>query len=46
LIAHFHRRNQFDLREVLPVLSEAGLNTVESGAVGFSDLQFVLAAAP
>jgi ubiquinone/menaquinone biosynthesis C-methylase UbiE len=46
LIAHFHRRNQFDLREVLPVLSEAGLNSVESGTVGFSDLQFVLAAAP
>jgi ubiquinone/menaquinone biosynthesis C-methylase UbiE len=46
LIAHFHRQNQFDLREVIPVLSEAGLDSVESGAVGFSDLQFVLAAAP
>jgi ubiquinone/menaquinone biosynthesis C-methylase UbiE len=45
LIAHFHRHNQFDLRDVIPVLSGAGLNSVESGAVGFSDLQFVLAAA-
>jgi ubiquinone/menaquinone biosynthesis C-methylase UbiE len=46
LIAHFHRHIQFDLREVIPPLSEAGLNSVESGAVGFSDLQFILAAAP
>jgi ubiquinone/menaquinone biosynthesis C-methylase UbiE len=46
LIAHFHRQNQFDLREIPPMLGEAGLDTLESGAVGFSDLQFVLAAAP
>jgi ubiquinone/menaquinone biosynthesis C-methylase UbiE len=46
LIAHVHRRIHFDLREVIPVMSEAGLDSVESGAVGFSGLQFVLAAAP
>lgn len=46
LIAHFHRHHRFDLREVIPMLSETGLNDVESGAVGFGDLQFVRAAAP
>lgn len=46
LIAHFHRHHRFDLREVIPMLSQAGLNNVESGSVGFSDLQFVVASAP
>ena len=46
LIAHFHRHHRFDLLDVIPMLSEAGLNDVESGAVGFSGLQFVRAAAP
>src|SRR5258706_300640 len=46
LIAHFHRHHRFDLRAVIPMLSDAGLNDVESGAVGFGDLQFVRAAAP
>jgi ubiquinone/menaquinone biosynthesis C-methylase UbiE len=45
LIAHFHRHNRFDILDVVPMLSEAGLNDVESGAVGFSDLKFVRAAA-
>jgi ubiquinone/menaquinone biosynthesis C-methylase UbiE len=44
-IAHFHRRHRFDLFEVIPMLSEAGLNDVESGAVGFGGLQFVRAVA-
>ncbi len=46
LIARFHRRVQFDLRDVIPMLNKAGLSSVENGAVGFGDLQFVLAAAP
>ncbi len=46
LIAHVHRRAPFDLREAIPTLSEAGLSGVQSGAVGFISLQFVLAAAP
>lgn len=44
LISRLHRHVRFDLREMIPVLSEAGLKVVESGDVGFSDLQFVLAA--
>jgi hypothetical protein len=31
---------------MIALLSEAGLNIVESGAVGLRDLQFVLATAP
>jgi ubiquinone/menaquinone biosynthesis C-methylase UbiE len=46
LIARLHRHTLFDLREVVPALRDAGLNRVSSGAVGFSDLQFVLASAP
>jgi len=43
LIAHFRHHINFDLRKVIPILAEAGLNALQSGAVGFSDLQFVLA---
>lgn len=46
LIAHFHRHGHLDLRGVISVLNEAGLNEVRSGAVGFGNLQFVLATAP
>jgi ubiquinone/menaquinone biosynthesis C-methylase UbiE len=46
LMAHFHRHTHFDLREVVPMMTEAGLTSVDSGAVGFRDLHFVLAAAP
>jgi len=47
LLAHFHRRHgHVKLADLIAVLSEAGLNIVESGAVGISDLQFVLATAP
>lgn len=42
----FHRHGYVKLQDIIVVLSEAGLNIVESGAVGISDLQFVLAAAP
>jgi ubiquinone/menaquinone biosynthesis C-methylase UbiE len=45
LIAHFHRHHRFDIRDVVPMLSEAGLSDVESGEVGFSDLRFVRAVA-
>jgi hypothetical protein len=34
------------LAEIVATFSEAGLNIVESGAVGISDLQFVLAEVP
>jgi ubiquinone/menaquinone biosynthesis C-methylase UbiE len=46
LVAHFRQHMNFDLRKVIPMLDEVGLNAVQSGPVGFSDLHFVLAAAP
>jgi ubiquinone/menaquinone biosynthesis C-methylase UbiE len=44
VIGHFHRHGHVDLGDIIAVLSEVDLKTVESGAVGISDLQFALAA--
>ena len=44
--AHFHRHGSVKLPNIIGLLSEVGLNSVESGAVGFRDLQFVLAKLP
>lgn len=41
-----HNHAHFDLRDVIPELSEVGLSTVESGKVGFRDLWFVRCAVP
>jgi ubiquinone/menaquinone biosynthesis C-methylase UbiE len=46
VVAHFHRHDHISLAEIVAILSETGLSIVKSGAVGISDLQFVLAAAP
>ena len=46
IVAHFHRHGHISLAEIVALFSEAGLNIVESGAVGIGDLQFALAAAP
>jgi ubiquinone/menaquinone biosynthesis C-methylase UbiE len=46
LFRHFHRHGHVKLSDIVALLSEAGLNSVESGAVGISDLQFVFATAP
>ena len=46
LLAHFHRHGRIDARDLVASVSDAGLNVVESGAVGTRALQFVLAAAP
>jgi ubiquinone/menaquinone biosynthesis C-methylase UbiE len=46
LLSHFHRHGHVELPELVAVLDEAGLKSVESGAVGISDLQFILAKAP
>ena len=46
LLAHFPRHGHVKLREIIATLSEAGLNIIESGAVGLRDLHFVLAVAP
>jgi ubiquinone/menaquinone biosynthesis C-methylase UbiE len=43
VIGHFHRHGHVDLGDIITLLSEAGLKSVESGAVGINDLQFVLA---
>jgi ubiquinone/menaquinone biosynthesis C-methylase UbiE len=42
-IGHFHRHGHVELGDIIAVLSEAGLKTVESGALGISNLQFALA---
>ena len=44
--SRFHRHGHVKLSDIVAVLSEAGLHRVESGAVGISNLQFVLAVAP
>jgi ubiquinone/menaquinone biosynthesis C-methylase UbiE len=44
IVAHFHRHGHISLAEIVTIFSEAGLSIIESGAVGISDLQFVLAA--
>jgi ubiquinone/menaquinone biosynthesis C-methylase UbiE len=46
LFGRLHRHGYVRLSDIIAVLSEAGLKSVESGAVGISDLQFVLAAVP
>jgi ubiquinone/menaquinone biosynthesis C-methylase UbiE len=43
LIGRFHRHGRVDVRDIVELLSEAGLDVVESGAVGVLDLDFVLA---
>lgn len=46
LLARFHRHGHLVLRDIIDLLGEAGLAVVESGSVGVSDLQFVVATAP
>lgn len=46
-LAHLHHRHgHVSLEEIGTTLSAAGLNTIASGAVGFRDLNYVLAQAP
>ena len=45
-LAHFHRHGHVDPRNVVSLLEEAGFRVMESGAVGISSLQFVLATIP
>jgi ubiquinone/menaquinone biosynthesis C-methylase UbiE len=46
LIDHIHRRHGYvDLKDMIEMLKEAGLNIAESGAVGMRDMNFVLATA-
>jgi ubiquinone/menaquinone biosynthesis C-methylase UbiE len=46
LFAHLHRHGHVNLPDMIALVAEAGLNVVESGAVGIRNLQFVLATAP
>lgn len=43
LFAHLHRHGHMELRDISGPLSDAGLDVVESGPVGLSDLHFCLA---
>jgi len=43
-LAHFHRHGHVDPRQIVSLLEDVGLGCMESGAVGFSSLQYVLAA--
>ena len=47
ILRHFHHRHgHVALADMISLLKEAGLDVVESGAVGMRGLQFVLATAP
>ena len=46
LLARLHRHGGVPLADIVALLEEAGLEVVESGAVGLRDVNFVLAAAP
>ena len=46
ILSHFHRpHGHVSARDIVVLLSNAGLTIIESGPVGIRDLQFVLAAA-
>ena len=45
LIEHFHRHGGVDVREIIGLLRSAGLEIIESGAVGVRGMSFVLATA-
>jgi ubiquinone/menaquinone biosynthesis C-methylase UbiE len=45
LVEHFHRHGRVDPRDIIELLSDAGFEIVESGAVGVRDLNFVLGTA-
>jgi len=46
LAGRLHAHAHFDLTQVIPVVNQAGLAQVESGPMGFRDMQFIRAAAP
>jgi len=47
ILSHFHRpHGHVSRKDILALLNQAGLNTIESAPVGIRDLQYVLAATP
>jgi ubiquinone/menaquinone biosynthesis C-methylase UbiE len=45
LVEHFHRHGRVDLHDIARLLSEVGLQVVESGSVGVRNLNFAVATA-
>ena len=41
--SHFHRHGHVRFEEIIAILEASGLRVIESGALGFRDLQFALA---
>src|SRR5262245_780558 len=46
LAGRLHAHAHFDLTQVIPVVHQAGFAQVESGPMGFRDMEFIRAAAP
>jgi ubiquinone/menaquinone biosynthesis C-methylase UbiE len=46
LLGHIHRHGYVDLRDIVAVLTDAGLSVTNQGAVGTRSLYFALATAP
>jgi ubiquinone/menaquinone biosynthesis C-methylase UbiE len=46
LMARLRHHRDFDLRDIIPELRETGLVDLQTGELGFSDLQFAIATAP
>jgi ubiquinone/menaquinone biosynthesis C-methylase UbiE len=46
VVGRLHARLNFELRQVIPLVNQAGLANVESGPMGFHDMEFIRAAAP
>ena len=46
IIGRWHRHGHVRLGDIIAILGDAGIRIVESGAVGFRDLGFVLGTAP
>jgi ubiquinone/menaquinone biosynthesis C-methylase UbiE len=45
-LAHFHRHGHVKLDDIIALLTQAGLSTIESGSVGTRNLQYVVATLP
>jgi ubiquinone/menaquinone biosynthesis C-methylase UbiE len=46
LAGRLHAHAKFELRQVVPLVHQAGLAQVESGPMGFHDMEFIRAAVP
>jgi ubiquinone/menaquinone biosynthesis C-methylase UbiE len=46
LLTHFHRHGHVGLGEIIALLGDTGFTIIDSGAVGFRNLQFVRASVP